>query len=465
MISVEELKGRNIYVLGLGKTGFSILNSLKDLGISCICWDDNLEAQKQAKGLGFVVQDLTKKTNWLKKDKLIISPGIPFLYPEPHTAVKTARCKNILIDNDIGLFFSYLNKEEWELFDNQPRLVAITGSNGKSTTSFLINHILQNLGIPSEIGGNFGKPVLNYSPFQDSEIKIIELSSYQTEVASRLSPDVSVFLNFSPDHLERHGGVGGYFSAKQRLFDIGNAQRNIIGIDDKEGEFLFNKLETNELTKGLNIAISTKRDVNRVSWSISIKDGFLLENRNEKCLASIDLRSNLSFLKKYNFQNLCAAYAIARSLGISPAAIEKSLESFKGLPHRNEVVLERNGVLYVNDSKATNVEAVSNSLQQYSNVHLILGGLPKKNGIKTLINHMAEVKKVYLIGQAAEAFSKELSDSVEFEISYTLEVAVMSARKNAISGDCILLAPACSSFDQFKNFEERGEKFSLLAKG
>ena len=239
MILINEFSGSKAAVLGLGRTGISVLNSLNNSGVDTVCWDDNLDARQQAKELGFNVENILHGANWAEFDLLIISPGISFLYPKPHDIVKKARQNNVRIDNDIGLFFSSIDKNYWEKFEKEPRIIGITGSNGKSTTAFLISHLIERAGIPSEIGGNFGKPVLSFNPFKDGEVKIIELSSYQTEVASTLKCDISVFLNFSPDHLERHGGAGGYFNAKQRLFTIGNSEQNIICVDNKEGEFLF----------------------------------------------------------------------------------------------------------------------------------------------------------------------------------------------------------------------------------
>tara|TARA_B100001996_G_scaffold127105_1_gene96423 strand:+ start:1395 stop:2801 length:1407 start_codon:yes stop_codon:yes gene_type:complete len=462
MILINEFSGSKAAVLGLGRTGISVLNSLNNSGVDTVCWDDNLDARQQAKELGFNVENILHGSNWAEFDLLIISPGISFLYPKPHDVVKKARQNNVRIDNDIGLFFSSIDKNYWEKFEKEPRIIGVTGSNGKSTTSFLISHLIERAGIPSEIGGNFGKPVLSFNPFKDGEVKIIELSSYQTEVASTLKCDISVFLNFSPDHLDRHGGAGGYFNAKQRLFTIGNSERNIICVDNKEGEFLFNSLETDELARGSNIAIASKRNISNYGWSVFINKGFLVEWKNRKQVASFDLKPRLSFLRSFNLQNICAAYAVARSLNISPKAIWESLDSFEGLTHRNQLVLEKDGVKYVNDSKATNVEAALNSILQYDSVRLILGGLAKKGGISKLTMHMNQVKKIYLIGDAAKDFSSELKGNVEYEISKTLEEAVNSATNDSVAGDCILLAPACASFDQFKDFEERGKKFISL---
>ena len=462
MILSKELNGLQIFVLGLGRTGLSILDYLKHSGANVACWDDNERARVYAQSLGYTLEDLHKKSNWKNTDRLIISPGIAFLYPEPHKVVKNARESNVNIDNDIGLFFSSLHKIEWDRFQKQPKVIAITGSNGKSTTSFLIHHILQKIGIPSEIGGNFGKPVLSLKPFTDGEIKIIELSSYQIEAAKCLQPDISVFLNFSPDHLERHGGIGGYFHAKQRLFLTGNADKNIVGLDEKEGKFLFHCLDADRLGCDLNIPFSSENDLSHYKSSVFIKKGFLIERKGEKQVASIDLRPELDWLKTFNIQNICAAYAVCRSMNISPKIFSENLKTFKGLPHRNQLVVVRDGIKFINDSKATNAKSAVNSVNQHSNVHLILGGVAKRGGIEELLGSMKNVKRVYLIGEAAELFSKQLGSAINFEISKTLDFAVKSASQNAVSGDSILLAPACASFDQFKDFEDRGNTFIKL---
>ena len=465
MISNNQFRGKNVFVLGLGRTGLSVLTAFQKVGIKAVGWDDNPKSREEARSFGFKIEDITFKTNWQNTDLLVISPGIPYLYPKPHQVIANARKKSVIIDNDMGIFFSALNMENWYEFDRQPKIIAVTGSNGKSTTSYLIKHIITNAGIRSEIGGHFGRPVLSFLPFTDGDVKIIELSSYQLEVARYLKADINIFLNFSPDHLERHGGIGGYFNAKKRLFTDGSSEKNIVCVDDIEGEYLYHSLESNELTKGLNVALSSSTKNMDFYNSVSIEENYLVEKSKGRRIASIDITEFMDKLKVYNYQNICAAYAACRALNISPKIIENSLKTFGGLPHRNQFILEKSGIKYINDSKATNVESVKNSISHYDNIHLILGGLPKEGGIINLVKYMGKVKRVYLIGDAVKLFSEQLSGSIDFEISNHLEVAIRSARRNATNGDCILLAPACASFDQFKDFEERGNKFISLVKG
>ena len=457
MIPVRGYDGHKVAVLGLGRTGLSSLRALKAGGAETVCWDDNEASRETAAQEGFAVEDLTRDRPWEGVKALIVSPGIPHLYPEPHPVVSQAQAMGVVIDNDIGLFFRSFATEDWDQFDVIPRVVCVTGSNGKSTTTALIHHILTATGRPCQMGGNIGVPVLDLEPAHDGDVVVLELSSYQTELARALAPEISVFLNISPDHLDRHGGMGGYFAAKSRLFALGGAEKNIIGVDEKEGRFLASQLREEADTGDPVLRLSVTQRL-KDGWSIFARKGFLSEWRRERQIASIDLRNMKSLPGLHNHQNACAAYSVARVLGMGARDIETAMASYPGLPHRCQIVGEIDGVTFVNDSKATNADAAEKALLAFDNIHWIAGGVPKEGGIEPLIGLMDRVKQTYLIGEAAPSFSNSLGDHLHV-VNETLSGAFEAAVSNAQAGDVILLAPACASFDQFKSFEARGDAF------
>ena len=460
MIPARGYKNHKVAVLGLGRTGLSVLRALKAGGAKSVCWDDTEDVRRRAADEGFEVSDLNKDRPWDGMKALIVSPGIPHLYPKPHPIVVKAQEMGVVIDNDIGLFFRSFATEDWDQFDSIPRVVCVTGSNGKSTTTALIHHVLRSVGRPCQMGGNIGVAALDLEPAHDGDVVVLELSSYQTELARALAPDVSVFLNLSPDHLDRHGGLGGYFAAKSRLFALGGAERNIIGVDEPEGQFLAAQLREEADTGDPVLRVSTTQRL-KDGWSIFARKGFLAEWRRERQVASIDLREMATLPGVHNHQNACAAFAVARVLGLGAKDIEAAFKTYPGLPHRCQIVGELKGVTFVNDSKATNADAADKSLKAFNNIHWIAGGVPKEGGIEPLAPLFERVKRAYLIGEAAPAFAETLGDHPH-EISGTLEAAFASALVHADEGDVILLAPAAASFDQFKSFEARGEAFAEL---
>ncbi len=457
MIPVKGYSGKRVGVLGLGRTGLATAMALQAGGAVPVCWDDNPASRALAEVEGFEVAELSREREAEALDVLITSPGIPHLYPEAHKAIQAAWAARVPVDNDIGLFFQSFAADEWGGFDRYPKVVCITGSNGKSTASALLHHILQHVQRPSQLGGNIGKAVLSLEPATDGEVVVIELSSYQTELARTLQPDVAIFLNLSPDHLDRHAGLGGYFAAKKRLFTQGGPERSIIGVDEPEGRFL-----SNVIREGDNvIEISSTRQLKGKGWSVFARKGFLVEWRKGRQVASIDMRGFEGLPGSHNQQNACAAYAACRHLGLAPKVIEVAMAGFGGLRHRCQLVGRKNGVRFVNNSKATNADAAGKALLAFDNIHWIAGGQAKEGGITGLAPMFDRVKKAYLIGEAAQDFAAQLG-AVPHEISGTLEVAVAAAKAAAAPGDVVLLAPACASFDQFESFEERGEMFEAL---
>lgn len=456
MIAVQGHEGQQVAVLGLGRSGLATCASLEAGGAMPLAWDESPEARAKAEAAGITLTDLTR-VDWAQVACLVTSPGIPHLYPAPNRIIASALAAGVPVDNDIGLFFRSLSTLANMEFEQPPKVVAVTGSNGKSTTTALIHHILNEFGRPVQMAGNIGKGVLSIDPPRDGEVIVLELSSYQTELARALTPDIAVFTNLSPDHLDRHHGMGGYFAAKRRLFAEGGPDRAVIGVDELEGLFLAGQLSQAPEDARV-IRISSGQKLTGPGWNVFARKGFLSETRRGKQVASIDLRPLQGLPGAHNHQNACAAYAVARTLGLAPRIIEDALASFRGLPHRSQLVGESNGVRYINDSKATNADSAAQALQAFERIRWIAGGLGKDGGIASLAPHLARVRKAYLIGHSARDFALQLGDTAH-EISETMERAVAQAMAEAEPGDVVLLAPAAASFDQYPDFEKRGEAF------
>ncbi len=462
MIPVRGYQGQKVAVLGLGRSGLATARALAAGGAETLLWDDSPEARAKAEADGFACTDLMRHGALEGVACLVTSPGIPHLYPKPHKVIARALELGVPVDNDIGLFFRSYATADWDDFDVTPRVVCVTGSNGKSTTTALIHHILQVAGRPTQMGGNIGWGVLDLDPAQDGEVVVVELSSYQTDLARHLTPDVAVFTNLSPDHLDRHGGYGGYFAAKRRLFAEGGPDRAVVGVDEDEGRYLAGQLAEGAADDRV-IRISSGQKLEGFGWSVFARKGFLAEWRKGRQVAAIDLRGVSGLPGAHNHQNACAAYAACRSLGVAPKLIEGAFASFAGLPHRSQLVGERGGVRFINDSKATNVDSAAKALQAFGAIRWIAGGLGKEGGIKGLLPFVGAVRKAYLIGHSARDFALELGD-VPHEICETMARAVARAAEEAEAGEVVLLAPAAASFDQYPNFEKRGEDFVARVK-
>ncbi|MEM6386212.1 MAG: UDP-N-acetylmuramoyl-L-alanine--D-glutamate ligase [Pseudomonadota bacterium] len=459
MIPVQGVKGVRIAVLGLGRTGLSAAHALVAGGAEALCWDDGEAARTSAEAAGLTLYDLTRRDAWDAVALLIVSPGIPHLYPKPHPLIARAMAEGIPVDNDIGLFFRSLATPAWDRFEKAPKVVAVTGSNGKSTTAALIHETLERLGEESQLAGNIGRGALAIDPPGDGGVVVLELSSYQTELARALTPDIGVFTNLSPDHLDRHGGLGGYFAAKRRLFAEGGPDRAVIGVDTDETRFLANQLSEGR-TDDRVIQVSTEAKMDGPGWNVFARKGFLSEYRKGRQVASIDLRQMPGLPGVHNHQNACAAYAVLRSLGHAPKLVESAFHEFTGLPHRSQLVGEKDGVRFVNDSKATNPDAAAQALQAFDRIRWIVGGQVKDGGLDALHAHLDRVSKAYVIGRHA-ADTALMLGGCPHEMSTTMAAAVESAVRDAKPGETVLLAPAAASFDQYDNFEQRGDDFIL----
>ncbi len=456
MIPVKGFSGQKVAVLGLGRSGMATVRALRAGGAIPLCWDDNPAARETAEAEGFACTDLRRQGAFDDVASLIVSPGIPHLYPEPNPVIAAAQAAGVPVDNDVGLFFRSFAGPEWNSFDVPPRIIAVTGSNGKSTTAALIDHILTETERDSQLAGNIGRGVLDIEPGIDGSVVVLELSSYQTELARALTPDVAVFTNLSPDHLDRHGGKGGYFAAKRRLFAEGGPDRAVIGVDEPEGAFLAGQLSEGPADDRV-IRVSVTHKLTGPGWQVHARKGFLAETRKGRQAASIDLRGIKGLPGTHNHQNACSAYAACRALGLAPKVIEAALHSYPGLPHRSQIIAEAGGVTYVNDSKATNVDSAAKALSAFKNIRWICGGLEKEGGLSALNSAGAEVIKAYVIGREAAGFAMQLD--AETEVCSTMAKAVERAMADANPGDTVLLAPAAASFDQYDNFEQRGNDF------
>ncbi|MDP8915973.1 MAG: UDP-N-acetylmuramoyl-L-alanine--D-glutamate ligase, partial [Pseudomonadota bacterium] len=461
MIPVRGLEGRRVAVFGLGRTGLSAARALAAGGAKPVLWDDKAQSVKAAREQGFDVEDLSK-ADWGGFAALLLSPGVPLSHPEPHWAVLKAREAGVEIVGDVELFARAVNAAPEH---KRPKIVAITGTNGKSTTTALVAHVLQHAGRDAKAGGNIGQGVLGMEDMHGGAIYVLELSSYQLDLTSSLKADAAVLLNLSPDHLERHGTMEGYASAKRRVFlNQTKDDTAIVGVDDPWGQRICTELvAANHRTIW---PISAGRAMGRGVYALS---GVLYDGTADRVVEVADLSRAQALIGRHNWQNAAAAYAVARSLGVPWEVVVEGLLSFPGLAHRMETVAQVGGVRLVNDSKATNAEAARQAMAAFPRLYWIAGGRPKAGGIDSLADLFPRVAKAYLIGEAAADFSRTLEGRVDHAVCGDLAAAVEAAYADAAAeaartGEAVvLLSPACASFDQFPDFEARGEAFRAAA--
>ena len=456
MIKAATFNGQNIAVFGLGRTGVSAALSLAKGGANVQAWDDNEAARENAAKEGVTISDLTD-ADWAGFEALVLSPGVPDRLPKPHWTAQRANAAQVPIICDIEIFAREVAaRPEHE----RPKIIAITGTNGKSTTTALIGHVLTACGKDAEIGGNIGRGVLDLDKMHAGKYYVIELSSYQLERTQSLRANAAVFLNLSPDHLERHGDMAGYEAAKKRIFDNQtNDDAIVIGVDDEDSRRICTELTAKNGRRIL--PISTHKCLGR---GASVMKGKLYCNMHKKSFAVCDLNTAQALEGQHNWQNAAAAYAAVQSLSIDAKAIGEAILSFPGLAHRMESIGSAGPVRFVNDSKATNSDAALQALKSYDNIFWIAGGQAKTGGIAPLADVFPNIAKAYLIGEAAKDFHKTLKKKkVAAKVSGDLEKAILCATRDAMASNkpnpIVLLSPACASFDQFKDFETRGEAF------
>jgi UDP-N-acetylmuramoylalanine--D-glutamate ligase len=454
MIPVTMFAGRDVAVQGLGLSGLSAARALKAGGANPVLWDDKESAREEAAAAGFTVGDL-RAADWSRFAALVLAPGIPLTHPAPHWSVERARHAGVEVIGDMELFFRARARTQ-----APGTVVVITGTNGKSTTTALTAHLLAEAGKRVALGGNIGKAVLDLEPFALDLTYVIELSSFQIELAPGLSPDAAALLNITPDHLDRHATLKNYAGIKASIFThLAAGGTAVIGVDDKPSLAIADRLNGPFAVKRIAVG-------HPVTTGVYAIDGVLYEVEAGKELAGVDLAGIGSLRGAHNWQNAAAAYALARSQGLASATVAQGLKSFAGLAHRMEQVARRGKVLFVNDSKATNADAAGRALASFTDIYWIIGGRPKEGGLAGLEPFYPRIARAYLIGEAADTFARQLGDAVDHVDCGTLARAVEQASADAGRSDArepvVLLSPACASYDQFDNFAKRGDAFRDL---
>jgi UDP-N-acetylmuramoylalanine--D-glutamate ligase len=455
MIPVTSFAGKTVAVFGLGGSGLASCHALRAGGAEVIASDDGAEQLAQAAKAGFITADL-RTVSWANFAALVLAPGVPLTHPTPHWSVMKAREAGVEVIGDIELFC----RERKRHAPDAP-FVAITGTNGKSTTTALIAHLMQVAGYDTQMGGNIGTAILSLEPPRMGRVHVIEMSSYQIDLTPSLDPTVGILINISEDHIDRHGTLENYAAVKERLVSgVQSRGTAIVGVDDD-----FSRATADRLGQ------AGKRVV-RISVKSPLVDGIYVEH--EKIMQAIGgARSEIagiagigSLRGLHNAQNAACAAATAIALGITPQVLQQGLRSFPGLAHRMEQVGRLGNVLFVNDSKGTNADAAAHALSSFADIFWIAGGKPKAGGITGLTEYFPRIRKAYLIGEAAPEFAGTLGEQVPHDMSGTLDVAVWQAAKDAqasgLKDAVVLLSPACASFDQYRNFEIRGAKFREL---
>ncbi len=430
-------------VFGLARTGVAAVDALVASGARVMAWDDTVERRDQ---VGSHARDLYR-ADFTDMEALMLAPGVPLTHPKPHALVEKANAAGVPLISDFDIFQAA--RESLPAH----RTVAITGTNGKSTTTALIGHMIESCGLPVAIGGNIGRGILSLDPLAEGGVYVFEMSSFQLDLTKDFKADVAILLNLTPDHLDRHGDMAGYTAAKKRLFEMqAEGAVAIVGQDEAA---------TQALAESLAAPIVRISSSSQVPGGVYAKDGQLIDDSDGNHKVVGDLRSLPTLKGAHNWQNAAAAYAAGRALGLKAEDIFKSFTTFPGLAHRQELIGEANGVRFVNDSKATNVDAASRALASYRNIRWIVGGRPKDKTFTALLPFTAEVKKAYLLGEAADALVHDLGETIPYVDCRDMIDAVEKATADAEPGDVVLLSPACTAFDQFTDFEARGEAFRL----
>jgi UDP-N-acetylmuramoylalanine--D-glutamate ligase len=452
VIPLPFAKDQTVAVLGLGKSGLTAARALALSGAHVRAWDDGEKAQAAAKAAGVALTPLDG-AGLDGVAMLLMSPGIPHSFPKAHPVAAAAKAKGIPLVSDVELLLRA---------QSGSRFAGITGTNGKSTTTALLAHILADVGARMDVGGNLGPAALGLEDLGNGGTYVLELSSYQIELVHEAAFDVAVLLNITPDHLDRHGGMEGYVAAKRRLFDMmkGNGVA-VVGVDDEPSRAI-----AKDIAKaGVRVVpVTVGKPIEAGVW---VENGQLHDGRARDGKTFVaDLTQAKALPGKHNWQNAAAAYAAARALWIDPKAAAKAILSYPGLAHRQEKIADISGVAFVNDSKATNADATSKALDCYEPIYWIAGGVAKEGGIESLGPWHKRIRHAFLIGEAANDFARTLDGKLPYSLCGDLAAATAAAAKLAWeekrAGATVLLSPACASFDQFANFEARGEAFRAL---
>jgi len=457
VIPVTTFAGKKVAVFGLGGSGLVSASALLAGGADVVAFDDNVESVTKAAAAGIPTADL-RAADWSKIAALVLAPGVPLTHPAPHWTVTLAHKAGVEVIGDVELFC-----RERARHASATPFVAITGAHGKSTTTALIAHLAKSAGLDAQLGGNIGTAILSLAPPQAGRVYVVECSSYQIDLAPSLNPSIGILINLSADHLDRHGSMEHYAAVKERLVaggpDNGTA---IVGVDDEWCRAVAARLE--EADKNV-VRVSVRQELTSGVYAAQQR---IVRANGVDAEQIAELGGIGSLRGLHNAQNACCATAAALALGLDARAIQAGLRSFPGLAHRMEEVGRRGKILFVNDSKATNADSSAQALACFGDIYWIAGGKPKSGGIESLQSFFPRIRKAYLIGEAAEEFAGTLGSQAAHEIDVTLDKALAAATRDAEASTAadpvVLLSPACASFDQYRNFEARGDSFRSLVR-
>ena len=457
MIPSRAFDGRCVAVFGLARTGQGAVRALAAGGARVIGWDDDSAARDLGSQLGAEIIPW-REWSWENMAALVLSPGVPLTHPKPHEVVAHARGAGVPVIGDVELFAREIRPQANAA--GRAPVIAITGTNGKSTTTALVGHILSACGFDAQIGGNIGKSVLELAPPTPKTVYVLEMSSFQIDLAPGLVPDVAVLSNLTPDHIDRHGTMDNYAAVKARLMrQTAKDGQIIIGVDDCYTSAIFTGLRSIATAWPVSVGKGLGR-------GIFVIDGVLYDAQGPRAVPVMAMADAPHLPGAHNWQNAALAYGAVRSFVSDSKKIANAIASFPGLAHRMEDVGHIGKTVFINDSKATNADATARALAVYPDIFWIAGGKPKEGGIAPLASFFPRVRKAYLIGEAANQFARTLDGKAPYEMSGTLSAAVASAADAAATSSApvpvVLLSPACASYDQFKDFEQRGDAFRIL---
>jgi UDP-N-acetylmuramoylalanine--D-glutamate ligase len=450
VIDLSAMRGSSFVVLGLARSGLATVRALEAAGIECVCWDDDPAKRDAAAREGATLAEAST-IDWSRWTALVISPGIPNLLPSPHPVAAAARAAGKKLICDVEL----LARAE-----PKARYVAITGTNGKSTTTALIGHILKSAGVKCEVGGNIGRGALDLSPLGEGGVYVLELSSYQLELLETFHAHVAVWLNITPDHIDRHGDMAGYVAAKEHIFERQQAgDCAVIGVDDD-----YSRAVCEKRLRRTGVSVVPLRLDKPIANGVSFRTGMLIDAD----AFTVDFADVPTLPGDHNAQNAAAAWATCRWLGVPRDKIVAGLKTYSGLPHRQERVAAVGNVVYVNDSKATNADATARALSSYRDIYWILGGQAKEGGVAPLASFFDRIRHAFLIGEATDLFARQLDGKLAYDRCGDLKAALYAAheraQREAKGPAVVLLSPACASWDQWQSYEHRGDAFRAMAR-
>lgn len=456
MIKLKAYKQRTVGVFGLGKAGTAAVKSLLAGEATVFAWDDNEESRRimtldiGTSKHGHFAMEPIDHWPWVELEGIILSPGVPLRYPKPHEVVKMAQTAKVPLWGEVDLLHQACP---------EARFIGITGTNGKSTTTALVGHILQMAGKLVQVGANFGIPALGLKELDHKGFYVLEMSSYQLDLLKTVFFDAALLLNITPDHIDRHGSMEGYIQAKKKIYERQRENdASFIGLDDGFCRDIYIELVREHRKKLIPFSVTQK-----APRGIEVsQEGILTDPAGNKVFTA-DLKAVAALKGRHNWQNIAAAYSVTRYFGIAPELIMEAVKAFPGLPHRLEQITTMNEITFFNDSKATNADATARALDPFEKIYWIAGGKAKEGGIESLAPYFPKIVHAFLIGEAQDAFAKTLEGKVPYTKCGDLQNATRKAAGMAFTdmkrGAAVVLSPACASFDQWKNFEERGDAF------